>query len=247
MPEPFVLPPLPRRESRGNSWEQRLDAVLARAVAAPSWPRAILYWIVRLLAKLTLRFGRTFPYVYRPWYWLSRDVRRRLDQQRHETVRTVFLRRLFGLDWPDKRFRISFALVNWLTVILCLPLVDDLLDGLYAYATYPFGTYHDVVVTQAYRNITENNTYSVHGYTMVNGEKREYYFELRPNIWFWQFYVEFQFGQIPVLGRCTFDTYGITLRIPKSLRLFAPGSLYALNPYIVNMDCTPPTIVPEHS
>lgn len=203
---------------------------------------------VRCFAKLTLHFGKTFPYAYRPWYWLSWLARRRLDRVKRDTTRTMFLRRLFSLDWPvERRFRVSFVLVNWLTMIVCLPLVDDVLDGAYAYATYPFGTYRNVVVTQAYRNITENNTYSVHGYTMVNGEKREYYFELRPNIWFWQFYVEFQFGQIPVLGLCTFETYGITVRIPRSLRLFAPGSLYALNPYIVNMDCKPPTIVPDHS
>ena len=52
------------------------------------------------------------------------------------------------------------------------------------------------------------------------------------------------FGQIPISGRCTFHTYGITLRVPQKLRLFSVGSLYALNPWIVSPSCEAPNIVP---
>ena len=242
-------PVVPRQPIPIKGWvESRLDRFLLRAVLEPlPWWQAIVRWIVTKFAKLTLYFGRTFPYVYRPWYRLAQFVQRRLDQRRHETVKTIFLRRLFSLQRTDGVFRPSYAVCNWLTVLFFLTFVDNLIDGIYAYGTYPFGTYRDVIVTEAYRNITDQSTFAVHGYQMVNGEKHEIYMELVPNIWFMQFYVEFQFGQIPVLGRCTFDTYGISIRIPRRLRMLTAGSLYALNPNIVDMQCVAPDIVPPQS
>jgi hypothetical protein len=233
----------------------RLDAFLALAALHPlPWWRAILYWMLRKLVALTKYFGRTFPYVLRPWYRLCRVVRRRLDARavdRYDTARTLSLRRLFGLQRPqDGQFRPAYAVWNWATFLVFLwiapTIIEDAIAGTYAYSTYPFGRYRDVIVTQAYRNISDQTTYAVHGYEMLpNGDKKELYFELGPNIWFWNLYPEFMFGQIPILGRCTFDTYGVTLRIPRKLRLFSAGSLYVLNPWIVDMQCTPPTVVPK--
>jgi hypothetical protein len=203
----------------------------------------------RWLAKLTLHFGRVFPYYLRPWRWVAQKVHPRLMAVKHVTPRVMFWRRMFDQSWTkDRSFGFHRLVSNWLGFLALLyatPIVTSIvLDGLYAYGTYPFGTYHDIIITQAYRNIREQNVYSVHGYRIESGEKREYYFELDPNIWFWQFYVEFQFGQIPILGRCTFETYGITLRIPRRFRILASGSLYALNPHIVNLQCQAPDIVP---
>lgn len=227
--------------------ESRLDRLLLRVALEPlPWWKAGLRWAVRQTIRFTLHLGRTFPYVYYPWYWLGNLVRGYLDHRRHETAKSIFARRLFSLrKAPAGTFRTSYMIVNWLTMAFALTLVDDAIDGVYAYTTYPFGTYHDVVVTEAYRNITDQSTFAVHGYqTLENGEKHELYFELGPNIWFMQFYVEFQFGQIPKLGLCTFHTYGISLRIPRRLRLLSAGSLYALNPWIVNLECQAPNIVP---
>jgi len=201
------------------------------------------------LAKLTLHFGRVFPYYLRPWRWLGGIITPRLAKVRNITPRTLFWRRMFDTQWTkDRAFGAHRLVSNWIAFLLLLyaaPMViETVLDGVYAYTTYPFGTYHDIIVTQAYRNIREQSTYSIHGYRIEDGEKHEFYFELDPNIWFWQFYVEFQFGQIPILGRCTFETYGITLRIPRRFRILASGSLYALNPHIVNLQCTAPDIVP---
>jgi hypothetical protein len=244
----------PRRPVRVKGWaESRLDQFLLRAVMEPlPWWQAIARWLVTTLARLTLSFGRTFPLLYRPWYRLSQIVRYMLDQRRHETVKTIFLRRLFSLQRPDDgRFRVSYAVCNWIVAIFLLTLVPDCLEALYVYSTYPFGTYHDVIVTEAYPKqkvvngvLTDTNTFAVHGYQTNGNEKRELYFELGPNIWFIKFTPEYTFGQIPKLGRCTFETYGIMLRIPRKLRLLAPGSLYALNPWIVDMQCIAPNIVP---
>ena len=283
-PEPFVLPPLHRRnlqpKGRVEGWLDRLldHSVLART--SPWWliVRWLLYivafwvlvimplnergsllgWLTDLLlfgaaiayvnprflhklASWTLYFGRTFPYVLRPWYWLSTFMRRQLAKVR-ATMRTVWLQRLFSLERTDGRFRPSYAAINWATVLLAAYIMP--IDGIYAYLTYPFGTYHDIIVTQPYRNITEPNIYSIHGYKIIDGVKHEYYFELGPNLWFWQLYPEFMFGQISQHDRCTFHTYGITLRIPQKLRLFSVGSLYALNPWIVSIDCVSPNIAP---
>jgi hypothetical protein len=193
------------------------------------------------LAGWTLHFGRTFPYVIRPWYWLSKFMRGQLAKVR-ATARTMWLRRLFALEWSEGRFNPRYAVVNWVTVLLAAYIMP--IDGFYAYLTYPFGTYSDIVVTQPYRNITEPSTYAIHGYKIIDGVKHEYYFELGPNIWFWQLYPEFMFGQISQYSRCTFHTYGVTLRVPQKLRLFSAGSLYALNPWIVSIDCVTPDIVP---
>lgn len=244
----YVLPPLPKHKAPPHGLEQRLNDFVARANAEPSWPRALAVWFIRRIAHLTLRFGRGFPYVFYPWIGISIGASWVIDQWvRRETGRTIFLRRLFSLrKTEDNRFRLSYMAVNWIVFLFLLTLMDNATEGIYAYATYPFGTYRDVVVTQAYRNITEHNTYSIHGYQIgENGEQIERYFEIAPNLWFWEFYPEFTFGQVPVLGLCTFDTYGWSIRWPRRLRLFSPGSLYALNPYIVNMHCRPPTIVPD--
>jgi len=195
------------------------------------------------LASCTMHFGRTFPYVLRPWYSVCKFMRSRLAKVKFETKHTIYLRRLFSLERHDGRFNPRHALLNWVTVLFLMYVFP--LDGIYAYVTYTWGTYHDIVVTQAYRNISDQNTYAVHGYKLIDGVKHEYYFELGPNLWFWQLYPEYMFGQLPVLGRCTFDTYGVTLRIPQRLRLFAAGSLYALNPWIVSIQCTAPSIVPD--
>jgi hypothetical protein len=202
------------------------------------------------LAALTLRFGRTFPYVLRPWYWLSIYARERLKTVKTETARTVYLRRLFSLTWTDGTFRSTHAIGNWLTFLLVLfylPMfLSNGIEAGYAWGSYPFGTYTDIDIAGVpYRNITNQNTYSVHGFKIIDGVKHEYYFELGPNIWFWQLYPEYMFGQIPAFGRCTFHTYGITFRVPARLRLFSAGSLYALNPWIVGMECTSPSIVPS--
>jgi hypothetical protein len=219
------------------------------------WWRAILRYALRQIARWTLRFGRTFPYIYRPWAFAASWVRQILDRRRHETVKTIFLRRLFSLRRSDDgHFHISYAIVNWLTLFVALTFVDDAISAVYAWGTYPFGTYHDVIVTEAYPRqkvingtLTDANTFAVHGYQVINGEKKELYLELGPNIWFFQWTPEYQFGQIPKLGRCTFETYGIMLRWPRRLRLLSAGSLYALNPWIVDMQCVAPDIVPPKS
>ncbi len=236
-----------RRPILPKAWvESKLDRFLLRAALEPRpWWQAIALWTLKKLARLTIWFSHTFPFLYWPVYVVCLFVRRLLDKRPYQTARSMFLRRLFSLRRPtERRFYTSYAIVNWVTLFLAFGFVDDAIDGIYAYSTYPFGTYKDVIVIDTYRNITNQSTFAVHGYQIINGEKKELYFELGPNVWFWDLYPEFMFGQIPKLGRCNFDTYGITVRIPRRFRLFTAGSLYALNPWIVGIECTAPSIVP---
>ena len=215
MPEPFILPPLHRRnfrlKGRLETWLDRIAVRAALKRTSPWWGivRWLLYimafwvlvvmplnerfglieWLTYLLlfgaalafvkpsflhklASWTLYFGRTFPYIIRPWYWLSKFMRWQLAKIRFMTARTVWLNRLFSLEWRDGRFNPTYAAVNWATVLLGLYMMP--IDGFYAYLTYPFGTYADIVITQAYRNITEPSTYAVHGYRIIDGVKHEY-------------------------------------------------------------------------
>jgi len=233
MPE---YPSPPRLTSKG--WlETQLDRLLLRSVVAQhSW----WYWIGAKFARLTLRLGIRFPWVYRPWFWLGALVRRSLDERRHETALTIRLRRLFPPRRPnDGVFHPSFAIVNWITLLVVVSYLNVPIEIGYAYGTYPFGTYRDVIVTEAYRSITDPSVFDIHGYYLTrNGVKHEVFFELGSNIWFWNLYPEYTFGQIPKLGRCTFDTYGLPVRL---------GKLYALNPWIVHADCVAPVIVPPES
>ena len=254
MPEPFTLPSLrhPQVKPKGR-WETRLDAFLMRAVLEPRpWWVAICHWLIRKLAQLTLYFGRRFPYILRPWYALAWTLRKAwLDRVHFHTSKTMFARRLFGIQWREGQFRPSYAIANWIVFVVFLWYVPlTVLEGLYVYGTYPFGTYHDFIVTQAYPSaaasyVTDQKIYAVHGYVLAdNSERREYYLELGPNIWFMELYPEYIYGKVTVNGRCTFHTYGIPLRIPRGLRLLAAGSIWALNPWIVDVHCTPPTVVP---
>lgn len=280
---------------------------MARALLQRSWPVAVFRGLLRLGAILTLHFGRTAPYVLRPWYALSAFMRHRLARTKFATVRSEFLQRVFSLHRvTDGVFRPTYAGINWLTFLVGLRVlptfVGDAIEGCYAYLSYPFGTiarviiatfmiatiavaiiwhksralrhlaeivsgvgiffiawtfflnymaigtYENVVVTQSYRNISEHNTFAIHGQiAKPSGDIEDVYLTLGPNVWFWDLYPEFIFGKIPASGRCTFYTYGITLRIPKRLRIFSAGSLYALNPWIVDIKdghCTIPTNVP---
>ena len=257
MTKPFVLPPLdrPHVTSKGP-WERSLDGFLMRAVLEPRpWWLAIGTWMLRILARLTLHFGRTFPYIVRPWYALAFVMRRWwLDRVQFHTVRTMFARRLFGIQWKAGTFRPIYAIVNWIAFLAFLWYVPLLaIEGIYVYGTYPFGTYENFVVTQAYAStsasfFTDQKVYAVHGYiTMSDGERREYYFELGSNLWFMQLYPEYIFGRVIVNGRCTVHTYGIPLRIPRGLSLLAAGSIWALNPWIVDVHCVSPTVVPPAS
>lgn len=75
-------------------------------------------------------------------------------------------------------------------------------------------------------------------YVTPDGVKHEVFFELGSSVLFWNLYPEYMFGQIPITGRCTFDTYGLPVRL---------GKLYALNPWIVRPDCVAPANVPPQS
>lgn len=217
--------------------ESRLDDTLKQATRVPHpwW-----HWVVTPLARLTLWLGRTFPFIYRPWFWIGRVVRQWLDDQHHETANTVRLRRLFPTRAADDgRFYTSFAIVNWITLLFALSYITVPVEVVYAYSTYPFGTYHDVIVTQAYRSITDPSVFDIHGYYVTpDGVKHEVFFELGSSVLFWNLYPEYMFGQIPITGRCTFDTYGLPVRL---------GKLYALNPWIVRPDCVAPANVPPQS
>lgn len=252
--QPSIKPTSPSGSSRRTDrlfpkgrLETRLDSFLLRAALEPRpWWLAIFHWVLVKLARITLHFGRTFPYLWRPWVWGGTVVISRLDKRRHETAKTIFLRRLFSLRRnADERFHPIYAAWNWLFALALLWFLPAVVgNAMYAYLTYPFGEYRDVVVTQAYRNITNEHTYAVHGYQIdPDGTKEELYFEIGANVWFWQLYPEFTFGRIPVLGRCTFQTYGISLRLLKDT-----SSFYVLNPWIVSAKCTPPTVIPpDHS
>jgi len=220
-----------------------LGFALAISIATPDFRRR--------LAVLSLRFGHAYPYVLRPWRRLAVWMQRRLAEVRPVTVRTLFWRRLFTVDPETGQFKTGRMVLNWLSFLLLLyvsPMVaETVLDGAYAYSTYPFGTYDDIIVTQAYRNIRDQSTYSIHGYKVVNGEKQEYYFELGSTLWFWQLYPEYLFGQVPILGRCTFHTYGMTVRVWRKFRIFSAGSVYALNPWVVGIQCTAPNVVPHEN
>ncbi len=254
----YKLPPLKRESLQPKSWfvrqNEKIDAVLAAAVKQRhSWLQVCIFSVAKTALRLTSYFGHTFPYIYRPWYWLSSFIRYRLDRRfnivRVETVKTLFMRRLFGLIRPqDHIFRPSYAVVNWMTALVFISILPSiigiLIEGIYVYSTG--NTYNDVIVTQAYRNITDQSTFSVHGYEeLEDGSKRELYFEIGANLWHWTLYPEFVFGQVTVNGKCTFHTFGETVRIPRRLSMFSRGSLYVLNPWIIDLQCTAPSNVPR--
>jgi hypothetical protein len=254
----YKLPPLKREKIQPKSWfmrqNEKLDAVLAAAVnQRHSWLRVSALSLAKNTLRLTSYFGHTFPYVYRPWYWLSSFVRYRLDKRfekaKVETVKTLFMRRLFSLVRPHGDiFHPIYAVVNWATLLVFMSLIPAiagiLVEGIYVYTTGD--TYNDVIVTQAYRNITDQSTFSVHGYQeLPNGQKKELYFEIGANLWHWTLYPEFVFGQVTVNGKCNFHTFGETIRIPRRLSMFSRGSLYVLNPWIIDLQCTAPSNVPK--
>jgi hypothetical protein len=250
-----MLPPLPLRakiEPKGWMEEKisRIDEFFAKAVSSERpWWKSIVFSFVCRFFRLTLLFGRRFPYLFRPYLWVSAIGRLLIDRHivktKTETVRTLFFKRAFAAREQITKFNAFFALLNWLTVLFVVfEILPTVVEGVYAYGTY--GTYKGVIVTQAYRNITDVNTFAVHGYHITkDGNKEPLYFSIGPNIWYWDLYPEFLFGQVAQYAKCDFITYGITVRVPTRLHFLSQGALYVLNPWIINMSCASPSIVPQ--
>jgi hypothetical protein len=248
--KPFVLPPLPSRpsyhwlEGQLLHWQERIAR--RRAGALPGGKRvgfAVAAWTVRRF----LRSGRKFPLLYRFWYALGWVVLSAVPAGR-ETSSSIVLRRAFkrGVA-PDPSYRGDYVAFNVLTVLVALCVayfvIEPVGEGAYILTTYQHNKYTDVTVTSHYRDFTQPHLFAVHGYeTLKDGEQRELFFEIKPSFWFQDYNSEFVFGKISDNAVCNIDAYGTLLRIPLAFRYLSKDSLYALNPWIVDVRCKTPTL-----
>lgn len=240
-PKTFVLPPLPARqtyhwlEAQLLLWQKSLTQRQSDSRLLVRWGYAILN---RLVARL-LRSGRKFPMFYRLWSFIGRLILGFLPKK--PTAAGFLLDRMFQRN-RDTAYHGSYvafnflfaALMFWLILLISQPVGESA----YILLSYRHNKYTDVIVTSHYPDRLAPHVFAVHGYQiMADGKQEELFAEIGPSYWFQEYNSEIIFGKIRDNATCDFDAYGYFVRIPLALRYLSKDSLYALNPWIVDVRC----------
>jgi hypothetical protein len=147
---------------------------------------------------------------------------------------------------PAIPYRGDYLAVNFLTalVLFCVAyfIYEPVGEGAYILLTYQHNKY-TVMVTSHFPDRSAPHQFGVYGYRMlVNGEKRDIFMEIGPSFWFQEYNPENIFAKVRDNTLCEFDGYGFPFRLPLAIRYLSKDSLWALNPWIVDVRCKDPVI-----
>ncbi len=108
---------------------------------------------------------------------------------------------------------------------------------------YVLGTtrdFHNVHIT--FKQIIDQDRYLVFGdYTDANGQKDNMAFNVTDSWVYWNWTPDLTFAQIPVVGSCTFHTYGWYVRVPRFVPLL--GRTLLVEPVVIEAKCVSSDLV----
>lgn len=199
------------------------------------------YAMLNRIVARWVRSGRKYPLIFRIWDLLGRIVISR--QSGPATARSILLQRLFKRpQTTDTAYHGGYVTLNAITALAMLwaawMACGTVVESAYILLTYQHNKYTNITVTSHNPNFTSPHLFAVYGYKKLpDGSQEEVFLEIGPSFWFQEYNPEFLFGKISDNAICSFDAYGVLLRIPLGLRYLSKDSLYALNPWIVGVRC----------